>query len=305
MMNLRSFLLGALVLGSVTPAAAQYKTYYKLVARRDARLVMEARGASLGQATIQSALDNGGPHQQFEFPQGGAASFMLNRRSGLAVDVAGFSTSNWALIQQFPFNGGTNQQWRVIGVPGGFVKIESVHTGKCLGLYESSSSVAIRQTTYSGNIGDMWRLVIVRSVVEERYTARHSGKALEVMNGAMQSSVGTPIQQATYTGHPRQVWFTEYLGGRRNLFISRCTDQAIDVPGGSASALMNVYPRHGGPNQQFDLLPDATWTFFKLRSVRTGRVLGVEWGAVNNGARIAQFFDTNALFTQWRVQFAN
>lgn len=304
-MNFRTLFLSVVALSSATPISAQHKTYFKLVAARNSNLVMEARAASLGQATIQSGLDTGLPHQQFEFPRSGSNNFMLNRRSGLAVDIAGLSTSNLALIQQYPINGGANQLWRVIGIGGGLVKVEPVLTGKCLGLYENGINVPIRQTPYSGNIGDKWRLVIVRSVVEEKYTVRHTGKALEVRNGAMQTNVGTPIQQATYTGHPKQVWFTEFLGGRRNLLISRCTDQAIDVPGGDANARMNVFPRHGGPNQQFDLLPDANWIFYKLRSVRTGRVLGVEWGAVNDGARIAQFFDTNALFMQWRVQFAN
>jgi hypothetical protein len=306
-MNFRSlFFFGVVAVSAATAASAQYKTYYKLVAARNANLVMEVRGASLGQnATIQSGIDDGGPHQQFEFPRAGSGSLMVSRRSGMAVDIANASSSSWAVIQQFPVHGGANQQWYVQGIGGGLVRIVSVHTGKCLGLYENGSSVPIRQTPYTGNIGDMWRLVIVRSVVEEKYTARHSGKALEVRNGDMQPHVGTPIQQAAYVGHPRQIWFTEFLGGRRNLFVSRCTDQAIDVPGGSATALMNVFPRHGGPNQQFDLLPDSSWTFYKLRSVHTGRVLGVEWGAFNDGARIAQFFDTNAWLAMWSVAFAN
>ena len=116
-----------------------------------------------------------------------------------------------------------------------------------------------------------------------------------------------PQQQATYTGHPKQVWFTEFLGGRRHALVSRCTDQAVDVPGGSSTALMNAFPRHFGPNQQYDLLPDPTWSNFKLRSVRTGRLLGPEWGALNDGARIAQFFDSNnwlSTLVQWRIQFA-
>ncbi|MEZ5962300.1 MAG: RICIN domain-containing protein [Planctomycetota bacterium] len=306
-MKLKTLALLAVALGVSAPSTAQYKTYFKLVAARNPNLVMEVRAASLSaQATIQSGIDNGGPHQQFEFPAATSGSFIVNRRSGMVIDIANGSSSTFARIQQYPRHGGTNQRWYVIGVGSGLVKIVSVHNNLCLGLYENGSSVPIRQTPYTGNIGDKWRLVIVRSVVDNKLTVRHTGKALEVRDGAMQANVGTPLQQATYTGHPKQVWFTEFLGGRRYSLVSRCTDQAIDVPGGSATATLNAFPTHHGPNQQFDMLPDSTWTYYQFRSARTNRVFGVEWGAVNDGARIAQFVaSTTAWFTQWRVQFAN
>jgi hypothetical protein len=42
-----------------------------------------------------------------------SAYYIVNSSSGKVLDDPGFSTSNGAIIQQYQWNGGANQQWKL------------------------------------------------------------------------------------------------------------------------------------------------------------------------------------------------
>lgn len=53
---------------------------------------------------------------------GGGSSYykIINRNSGLALDISGASTSNGGKAIQWSYSGGTNQQWQEVSVNGGY-----------------------------------------------------------------------------------------------------------------------------------------------------------------------------------------
>jgi Ricin-type beta-trefoil lectin domain-like len=68
---------------------------------------------------------------------------LINRQSGLCLDVANNNTGNDAAIDQWTCNGGTNQQWGVLPVSNGDYEIASVldTNGKVLGIDTESTCI--------------------------------------------------------------------------------------------------------------------------------------------------------------------
>src|SRR5689334_25433160 len=68
-------------------------------------------------------------------------TYRITTSWSLAVEVAGASRSDGAPIDQWPLNGGTNQQWRFESVPltAGY-RIRNVNSGKCLAAPGASSA---------------------------------------------------------------------------------------------------------------------------------------------------------------------
>ncbi|WP_283655948.1 glycoside hydrolase [Paenibacillus sp. RC334] len=63
---------------------------------------------------------------------------LINRKSGLALDVNGASTTGGASIVQWNDNGGTNQQWKLEATGKGFYKLRNVGSGLLLDVNQSS-----------------------------------------------------------------------------------------------------------------------------------------------------------------------
>jgi hypothetical protein len=64
----------------------------------------------------------------------------------MCLDVPGFSTAAGAHIQQWPCNGGTNQQWNFVPLGGlpGWYRIVSRSSGMCLDLPYSSTALGVQ-----------------------------------------------------------------------------------------------------------------------------------------------------------------
>jgi hypothetical protein len=234
----------------------------------------------------------------------GGGSQIGNRRSGLVVDIANGSYSDHAIIQQFAPHTGTNQQWRVILMAGGYVRIESVHTGKCLEACNPWSGAFVAQHAFNGHISQYWRLVLVKSVVDLKLVNAASGKAMEVPGFSLADQ--TVVRQATWARRANQVWFFETLGGQRNKIVARCSGKAMDIPGGNPADQVPIqqFRDHGGINQQFDVL-HMGGGLFKIRSPLTWKVFDVPFGAPVDGLPLQQFTDNGGLNQRFRIEFAN
>lgn len=85
--------------------------YYRIRARHSG-LVLQAAGSSSG-ADITQQPDSDAPSQQWKpVDQGGAVS-LVNRLSGLAMDVWGASTADGARISQYAASGNANQRFQL------------------------------------------------------------------------------------------------------------------------------------------------------------------------------------------------
>jgi hypothetical protein len=85
--------------------------------------VLDVTGASTTDGTlIQQWLPTGNLQQQWTLIPLGLASFLLgsgpceirNIDTGKALDITGASLSTGALLQQWDYLGGTNQQWQLV-----------------------------------------------------------------------------------------------------------------------------------------------------------------------------------------------
>src|SRR5262252_6249120 len=69
-----------------------------------------------------------------------AQTFLVNINSGKALDVPAFSTLPGTLIDQWSFNGGTNQQWDLVPYIGGHYVIMNTNSGQVLDVPYASTS---------------------------------------------------------------------------------------------------------------------------------------------------------------------
>ena len=84
---------------------------------------------------------------------------LTNGASGQLLDVAGASKASGALVDQWPANGQTNQQWNVISLGGGAFELTSVNSGLTLSVVGggTASGTDVDQLTYSDSTSQQWK----------------------------------------------------------------------------------------------------------------------------------------------------
>jgi len=92
---------------------------FKIVSQSSG-LVLDVPGFATGSTPIQQFHDKGGDNSANQhwqvIPLGNDLFRIRSLSSGLVLDVTGASTADGTLIQQFPGNGGANQQWALEAV---------------------------------------------------------------------------------------------------------------------------------------------------------------------------------------------
>ncbi len=128
--------------------------------------------------------------------------------SGMVLDVTGASTEDHILIEQYTDNGGSNQQWQLVPVGDGFVKIVSRSSGKVLDIPYASTAdqVQIQQYHDNGGSNQQWSVVPVNLGNPDivKIVSRSSGKVLDVRGASPYN--GAAIQQYTDYGAANQQW---------------------------------------------------------------------------------------------------
>lgn len=134
---------------------------------------------------------------------------IVNKHSGRALDVAGWSVFDHANIQQYTFHGGDNQRWTLVPDGDGYYQLVAMHSGKCLDVAGSSqeNSAKIQLYTCHGGDNQKWALIPDGDGHFE-IVAKHSGKCLDVT--AWSTTDRAAIQQYTRHGGANQKWKLEY-----------------------------------------------------------------------------------------------
>lgn len=134
-------------------------------------------------------------------PVGTGYDRLVVRHSGLSLDVANNSTGNNAAVVQYPWNQGTNQQWRVQSVGGGYYQIVARHSNKCLDVTSGSSAdgASIIQYTCGSGHNQQFQLVDAGGGYVQ-IVARHSGKCLDLPDSSQEQFV----QLSQYSCHGGQ-----------------------------------------------------------------------------------------------------
>lgn len=116
------------------------------------------------------------------------------------LEVAYWSTANFAEVAQYDCHGGANQQWNYSTSTG---LIQNVHSGKCLEVlyYDTRNGARVGQYDCYGGANQVWYLNRSNGLIGNR----HSGKCLDVYGWSTANLA--PIVQWDCHGGANQVWW--------------------------------------------------------------------------------------------------
>lgn len=124
--------------------------------------------------------------------------FIQNIGTSRYMDVEGPSTAAGAIIQQWNFHTGTQAKWNIERQSDGFYTIQSVYSGKYVGVETTANNAAIKQ--YSTNSGEGTRWAFVPSTSGNYIIIAKSainGRVLSVPSESNEN--GTNLIQYTYS----------------------------------------------------------------------------------------------------------
>lgn len=168
---MRTHLLAPIFLVLVTAGSAfgdipNANTFYQIKARHSGKC-LEVSGRSLGNgAQIIQGDCHGGENQQWTFfSVDGARTYRIKaKHSGKALDVFGgiFSGANGVIVDQWDYNGSTNQMWSVNDLGNGYYSIVAKHSGKALdvdvGGATTGNGAKVQQWDYWGGYNQQFML---------------------------------------------------------------------------------------------------------------------------------------------------
>ena len=130
---------------------------------------------------------------------------LINRHSGKAADVFGWSTANGGDVVQWADLGGANQQWRFVSSGSGWYRLVNRHSGKALEVVGSSTAGGADVVQWSdlGGANQQWRLTDAGSGYVNLLN-RNSGQAMEVWTWS--TADGGDVVQWPATGGANQQW---------------------------------------------------------------------------------------------------
>ncbi len=131
--------------------------------------------------------------------------------SGKVLDVFGASTADGARIIQWPWNGGANQQWRLVAVSTTTYAITSVGSGKVIDVEGASTADGARiiQWPWHGGANQQWRVETAGDGVV-KFVSALSGKVIDVTGGS--TADGAQVIQWPWNGGPNQQWRVSTAG---------------------------------------------------------------------------------------------
>ncbi|GAB3970441.1 hypothetical protein GCM10029978_043720 [Actinoallomurus acanthiterrae] len=130
---------------------------------------------------------------------------LVNRNSGKVMDVANASTADGGTIIQWPWSGGTNQQWKLVPNADGSYRLVNVRSGKVLESPGGSAQGAnLDQWTDSGGDNQWWKLVPSTTSGYYRLVNVRNGWCADVANAS--TADGANVIQWPTTGGTNQDW---------------------------------------------------------------------------------------------------
>jgi hypothetical protein len=220
---------------------------------------------------------------------------VVSELSDMVFDVAGASQASGTPVIIWPWNGGSNQRFRLKQPPvnnkaWGFY-LEAQHSGKVLDVASASGDrgAPLVQWDYHGGPNQLFR--IFGSPIKPA----HSELVLDVVDASHAN--GGPIVQYPLHGGPNQRFRLEQVGvpGLGNSgfrIVAEHSGKVLDVAGASHEngAKLIQWDWHGGPNQVFEIRAVAGW--FRLFARYSGKFLDVAGASQDQGAQLIQWSGT-------------
>jgi len=129
---------------------------------------------------------------------------IVNRKSNKVMEVSGLGTADGTGIDQWTYNGGSNQKWDIAWQGNGQYRATDVHSGKVLDNGGTSNTgVQLAIQTWSGGTSQLWKIVS-DSDGDFHLTSVNSNLAADVSGGS--TADGAHVIQWTYSGSDNQLW---------------------------------------------------------------------------------------------------
>ena len=136
---------------------------------------------------------------------------LVNRQSGKVLDVAGTSSADGAVIQQWSRNDGPWQQWQFVSSGDGYYRLKARHSGKVLDVWAWSTADGGELRQYADLDGANQQFTLVDSEGGRiRLVNRHSGKAVTVTNRS--TADGATVTQLADKNQYNQQWELSRVG---------------------------------------------------------------------------------------------
>ena len=174
-------------------------------------------------------------------------------------------------------------------------------SGSAVGAFSASFS-----RTLPAHGAGLYRLALSGSVPVTQpatyatFTARHSGKRLDVFNGSLDDG-GSVVQWAANSGTNQQWQFVDVGGGYYNL-VNRNSGKCLDVYNNSTAdgGSLVQWTCHGGANQKWQWV--AIGDYFNLKAQVSGKCLDVDTVSTADGAKMQQWTCGSGFNQQWTRQ---
>lgn len=212
---------------------------------------------------------------------------MIARSTGDALDVGNQATAENSTVDQWPYNGGLNQQWIFTHLGAGRYSILGRQSGRALQVADAAISNGA-----SVNIGDFtngdhqkW-LLVARSGGGFSLVNANSGKVMEVSNNAADNLAPIDQWSAAETTFPK---FKGAVPSRTGLLLSGTSG----IPGAAYSVLGSshlgepildwtmagavVCDRHGNFTASEPWLAGTLRHFYRLRLASTNGAANQQW----------------------------
>lgn len=267
---------------------------------------------------------------------------IVNRATGLVLDVTNASRDDGAAVQQWTWNRTDAQRWRLESKAGGAVQVVNVGSGKCLDVIARSTAPGTpiaqyrctgadnqlfrlsRAGTQAGGQGaEPWRpgAVVppglvpiapnqgsgVRPPGRTLYTgmihSRATDKCVDVERASLAD--GANIFQWSCNATVAQIWDVVDLGRNEVAFVLQASNKVMDVQGGDrrSGADVRQYSWTGTPTQRWRM-ENAELGFSSIVNVGSGKCLDLNGAMRNDGAEIMQHDCHGGINQQWRIEIS-
>ena len=221
---------------------------------------------------------------------------IVNRNSGLVMDVSGGSTNAGAQVIQWTNHSGLNQQWSLVP-DGNNYQIKNRNSGLVLDVFGGSKNAGanVIQWTNHNGLNQQWFLVPDGGY--DLIVNVNSFLVADVSGGS--TNAGAHVIQWTFHNGLNQQW--ELVPVSPFEIVNRNSNLLADVSGGSTSAGAHViqWPFNNGLNQQWILVSDGA--YYQIVNVKSKLVMDVSGGGTNAGAQVIQWTNHNGLNQQWSL----
>ncbi|MFJ5229344.1 RICIN domain-containing protein [Kitasatospora sp. NPDC088391] len=216
--------------------------------------VRSGKALSVTGGVLGFAAAGGSTQQQWLLSTtGDGHDTLVNRASGLLLDVTGQSTADGAPVGVWQPTTGDNQSWAVRSAAADAYRSLKVRlSGRCAEVAGGSTAAgaAVVQHTCGNATDQQWTLRPGGGPGQVNVVVRSTGQCLDV--AGLSTADGAPVVQYPCNGGANQQWSVRDTGSGYVTLLARHSGECLDVAGGSTAdgAALVQRPCTAAPGQQ-------------------------------------------------------